>query len=159
MDTHVRLLGILNIIFGMLSACFAVATLVYFGSFGELFAAAEADFTVAALAGYAAYHALGAVPCIVLGFATMRYHQWARSMLTIVSALNLLNVPIGSAIGGYSLWVLLSEESEPLFAEPPPDRKPRKRPPTTPVDVMEKEIPKVKSTSVLQSRGADAGTK
>lgn len=157
MDTHVKVLGILNIIFGVLSACFFLVTLVYFGSFKEMSAAAQADFTVAALVGCVAFHAIVAAPCIILGFATMQYHEWARSTLTVVSALNLLNVPVGSIIGGYGLWVLLSEESEPLFAEPPPNMKPRKRPPTPPAAPAQQEPPKAKSSSVLQSRPADAG--
>ena len=59
------------------------------------------------------------VPCIIAGFGILRYHDWARMMLTIVSALNMLNIPIGSTLGAYGLWVLISEETEPLFANPP----------------------------------------
>jgi hypothetical protein len=159
MDTHVRVLGVLNIIFGALSVCLFAVTLVYFGSFQELYEASQADFTVAAFAAFVAFHAIVGVPCIVLGHATMRYREWGRSLLTVLSALNVLNVPVGSVIGGYGLWVLLSEESEPLFAQPPPDTKRRKRSRKAPAAAADEDekVPKVKSTSVLRSRGADAG--
>jgi hypothetical protein len=42
-------------------------------------------------------------------------------MLTIVlSALELMSVPIGTALGIYGLWVLLSPGAEQLFRQPSP---------------------------------------
>ena len=157
MDTHVKFLGVANIVFGLLSVCLVVATLIYHGGIFELYATAQVDFVVAAFSASVLFHAIVSVPCIVLGYRTMRYQQSARSMLTVVSALNLLNMPVGSVIGGYGLWVLLSEETEPLFAEPPPDRKARKRSPTAAANPVEEDSKKVKRASLLRSRRAGAG--
>jgi hypothetical protein len=157
MDTHVKFVGIANIVFGVLSACLVAATLIYYGGIDELYATAQADFVVAAFSVSILFHAIVSVPCIILGLRTMRYQQSARSVLTVVSALNLLNVPVGSVIGGYGLWVLLSEETEPLFAEPPPNRKARMRPPSMAANPVEQALKKVKSASVLRSRRAGAG--
>jgi hypothetical protein len=42
-------------------------------------------------------------------------------MLTIVlSAIELLHVPFGTALGIYGLWVLLSPPTEELFRDQPP---------------------------------------
>jgi hypothetical protein len=156
MDTHVKALGIINIIFGALSAIFASFTLISFRGFPELFAAAEADFTVAALVASVSFHALLAVPCIVLGSLIMRYNDTAKSLLIVVSALNLLNMPLGSLVGGYGLWVLLQPETDPLFIDPPGRRATRKKH-GAPAEPQEQAHPKVKGTSILRSRGADAG--
>jgi hypothetical protein len=157
MDTHVRLLGILNIAFGLLCACFGVGTLIAYGSFGELYAASRADFQVAALAASAAFHTLVAVPCVLLGLAIMRYDDRAKSALIVVSALNLLNMPVGSIIGGYGLWVLMTPETDPLFAEPP-QRKPVHKAVSASSKAQPAETtPKVKGASILRSRGADVG--
>ena len=155
MDTHVRALGIMNIVFGVLSAIFVIATLSLGGGVSELFVAAQADFTVAALFASMMFHAVVGVPCIVLGFAVMRYSDPARSLLTAISALNLLNVPIGPIIGGYGLWVLLTPETDPLFSEPPRRAGQQKRPAAAERDADNTQV--VKGTSVLRSRGADAG--
>jgi hypothetical protein len=156
MDTHVRILGRLNIGFGILSVLFFVATVVTFGSLRSVYSAAQADFTIAAVFASMLFHGLVGIPCIVLGFATMRYREWARSLLTVVSALNLLNPPVGTFIGAYSLWVLLTPETDPLFTEAPPDRRLANRPKAA-AGYEQPVRPEVKGTSVLRSREADAG--
>jgi hypothetical protein len=60
------------------------------------------------------------LPCIIAGFGLLRYRQWARTLTIVLSAVNLMNVPLGTALGLYGLWVLLSPETEPLFAVHPP---------------------------------------
>src|SRR5688500_14047836 len=101
MDTHVKALGIINIIFGALSAIFVISTIIGLGGFTGLIAAAQADFAVAAVLASLIFHAVVAIPCIFLGWLIMQYNDTAKSLLIIVSALNLLNMPAGSLVGGY----------------------------------------------------------
>lgn len=61
--------------------------------------------------------ALGGILGIVGGIALFSYHQWARIMIIVLSALNCLNVPIGTAKGVYSLWALLQDDTIKLFNE------------------------------------------
>jgi hypothetical protein len=35
----------------------------------------------------------------------------------VLGVLQLFNIPVGTAIGAYSLWVLLQDETEQLFLE------------------------------------------
>jgi hypothetical protein len=156
MDTHVKALGFMNIIFGALSVIFVISAIVGFGGFSELSAAAWADFAFAALFVSLIFHASVAIPCIVLGALVMRYNDGAKSLLIMVSAFNLLNVPLGPFVGGYGLWVLLQPETEPLFVDPPWRRGARKKRGPGP-QAQEPEAPKLKGTSILRSRGADAG--
>jgi hypothetical protein len=44
------------------------------------------------------------------------FKPWARVLAIILSALHLLNIPFGTALGIYGLWVLLSNEGERCFA-------------------------------------------
>jgi hypothetical protein len=157
MDTHVKALGILNIAFGVLSAIFGIVTLFVYGGLPEMYAAAQVDFLVAALVASVLFHSAVAIPCMVLGTAVMRYNDNAKSLLIVVSALNLLNVPVGSVIGAYGLWVLLTPETDPLFAEPPRRAGQQKRPVAAAGKVEENDIRAVNGTSILRSRRADAG--
>ena len=75
------------------------------------------------LASSAIFHIVLAVPCIVAGIHLRSYTEWARGVLIVTSALNILNIPIGSIVGAYGLWVLLAEETDPLFSNPPPNRE------------------------------------
>lgn len=54
---------------------------------------------------------------LLAGVALLSYKPWSRVFMIIVSALNCLNIPIGTAIGVYSLWALMKPEILVLFEE------------------------------------------
>ena len=56
------------------------------------------------------------IPKIAVGFGLLRFRPWARSIGTVIAILELLNFPIGTALGIYALWVLLATETDPLFS-------------------------------------------
>ena len=55
---------------------------------------------------------------VIGGIGLFSYKPWARIMVMIVSAINCLNIPIGTAKGAYSLWVLMQPETIELFESP-----------------------------------------
>lgn len=57
-----------------------------------------------------------AIPGIVGGIGVLRLRPWARYMVLVISVLALFSVPIGTAIGVYSIWVLIQDETAELFA-------------------------------------------
>jgi Trk-type K+ transport system membrane component len=53
----------------------------------------------------------------------MRKQEWGRILVIVVSFFNLVHIPLGTALGVYSLWVLLNDEIVRIFhplPEPPP---------------------------------------
>jgi len=56
-----------------------------------------------------------AVPGLIGGIFLLRYKQWARILVMIVSVMGLTNIPIGTGIGVYSIWLLMQDETERLF--------------------------------------------
>ncbi|MCL3781802.1 hypothetical protein EMN47_15560 [Prolixibacteraceae bacterium JC049] len=52
---------------------------------------------------------------IIGAIGLMKYKNWGRILILIVSALDLLSFPIGTALGVYSFWALLNNESQQLF--------------------------------------------
>jgi hypothetical protein len=56
-----------------------------------------------------------AAPMVMTGMGLLRAQGWARTMGMVVCALAIINIPLGSMLGGYGLWVLTSLEIEPLF--------------------------------------------
>jgi hypothetical protein len=52
---------------------------------------------------------------IIGGIGLFSYRSWARILVMIVSAINCLNVPVGTAKGVYSIWVLMQPETIELF--------------------------------------------
>ncbi len=117
MKQHVSLVGALHVGFGILGVLGALA--IYF-SFIFLFNYLEDDPTIQRI-----FSTLGnSIALIVFfisglgiigGIGLFAYRSWARILVMVVSALNCLNVPVGTAKGVYSIWVLMQPETIELF--------------------------------------------
>lgn len=124
MITHVRVLGILNIIFGALGLLTALLLLFVFGGVAAA-VSGDSDAAVAlpiiGLTGMAtvAFLAAWSLPCVIVGIGMYRLRPWARIAGIVVSILGLIAFPFGTALGIYGLWVLFSKDTEPLFRSVP----------------------------------------
>ena len=56
-----------------------------------------------------------ALPGLAAGYGLLKFKPWARIVGIVLSALKLINVPLGTILGAYGLWVLLSKDTERLF--------------------------------------------
>jgi hypothetical protein len=59
--------------------------------------------------------ALG-LPGVLAGYGLLTRKSWARILALIVGILGLVNVPVGTAIGLYTLWVLTQPVATDYFA-------------------------------------------
>ena len=124
METHVKVLGILHIVFGALGILAGLGLLVLFGGIAGLVEAttssqdARVTIPILNIVAWALFGFLFviSIPGVIAGMGLLQYQNWARILTIVLSALNLLNVPIGTALGVYGLWVLLSTGTEQLFA-------------------------------------------
>jgi hypothetical protein len=57
-----------------------------------------------------------ALPGLIAGWGLLAYKPWARILGLVLSVLNLLNIPVGTALGIYGLWVLFNKDTERLFS-------------------------------------------
>ena len=127
MAQHIKILGILHIIHSGLVAFAGVLVLVIMGGLAGFIGASDhtQDSAVAAplLGGIGLFVCLLlvilALPGLIGGIFLMQYRPWARILIIVVSALDLLSIPIGTALGIYGFWVLLKPETEALFNRPP----------------------------------------
>jgi hypothetical protein len=120
MEKHVTLVGALHIGYGafhVLCALFASLFIVGGGLLGGLIA--EEKFVIGITffiaTTVAVWVILVSVPSIVGGIGLLRYKSWARYVVLVVSVLILLNVPLGTGVGAYSIWVLVQDETGKLF--------------------------------------------
>src|SRR5438128_1548853 len=63
--------------------------------------------------------ALLELPGIAAGWGLLTYRPWARPLNIACSIFDLFSIPIGTAIGVYSLWVMFRRETVELFRNPP----------------------------------------
>jgi len=126
MTDHVKILGVLHVVYGALGILAGIVVLVIFGGLAGLVSVADhnedAVIAVPILGGIGAFVfvlllALS-LPGIVAGFGLLGLRPWARILTIVLSALELMSVPLGTVLGVYGLWVLLSPGGEQLFRRP-----------------------------------------
>ena len=125
METHLKVVGVLNIVFGALGLCFAaLLTLIFAGSAATVAAAGDGDARIAipvigltgtALVGFLVVWSL---PGVIVGIGLLKRRPWARIGGIVVAVLSLVAFPFGTALGAYALWVLFSSDTERLFTPP-----------------------------------------
>ncbi len=127
METHVRVLGILHIVFGVMGIVGALVVMLAFGgAAGIVGASGDEGARVAvpvlgALGGLIGCFVLVvSLPGTIAGIGVLQFREWARILMLVVSALDLLNIPFGTALGVYGLWTLLHRDTIALFRNPQP---------------------------------------
>ena len=127
MDLQVRVLAVFHIVFGIIGLVVALGILIVFGGL-----AGAAGFAVAeepdAWIAVPLFSIIGtalmlvaltlSIPGIIGGWGLLKRRSWARVLMIVLSALHLINIPFGTVLAVYGLWVLLSDETESLFSAP-----------------------------------------
>ncbi len=120
MESHVRLLGILVIIYNSLHLLGALAFILGLRIVGRIVSQLNLPFGIegvlrvllpAVVGILLAVSALG----ILGGAALLQHDRWARMLVIVLSCINLLRMPVGTALGIYGLWVLMSAEGEAYY--------------------------------------------
>jgi hypothetical protein len=123
MLTHVKVLGVLNIVLSALGILAGLLLFAIFGGIAGLVGVASHDegrlIAVPILGGIGVLIFIVvmvlSIPGIIVGAGLLKFRPWARILGIILSALNIVNFPFGTAVGVYGLWVLLSNETTALF--------------------------------------------
>jgi predicted Ser/Thr protein kinase len=124
MEKHVTLVAVINIVFGTLRLLIGMIAFAAIWGGGRISQDPTAmKITGIVATGVAIFFAVISVPELIGGIGLLKRRGWARILVLIISILNLLNIPIGTAIGIYTIWVLLKDETARLFAETSVARK------------------------------------
>ena len=120
MERHISLIGILWIVFGGLSLTFGLlGFLLLFGISFIPDMGNEAPFILRTVGSTAIFFfALLGLPKILAGIGLLKKKEWGRILTLIVSFISLLNIPLGTALGIYSIVILMKEESFQYFKSP-----------------------------------------
>jgi hypothetical protein len=124
MQTHVKVVGVAFIVFGALGILAATVIMLVFGGAAGIVGASadpeEAAFAlpIIGLTGTLLSMFLFAlsIPGLVTGFGLLSFKPWARILGIVLCAIQLINIPLGTLLGVYGLWVLLNSDTERLFS-------------------------------------------
>ena len=108
---HLRLLGILWIALSAFRFVPGVILLVMVDH-GMFRHEGAPPFLGPMIEGLAAMFLVFAAAGLVTGWALLARQRWARLAAIVVGAVNLVDMPLGTALGIYTFWVLLPGQSE-----------------------------------------------
>jgi hypothetical protein len=116
MSTHIKILAWLHIVFGLFGA-FAAVVVLGGTMFGAAFAGSLKDSAIVGMAGGFVAILIGAMSAfqLIAGWGLLRRMPWARILTIVLGVISLLRFPWGTALGIYTLWVLLSKDGAAQF--------------------------------------------
>ena len=117
MESHVKAVGIIHIAFSVLGITMAVVVFTVFNLVAKMPDIDQEAIRILQTIGIAVpwFIMVLSLPGIVGGIGLLKYQGWARILVLILSFLDLLNFPIGTAVGIYAIWVLFDKRTEKLF--------------------------------------------
>ena len=132
MEKHIQLVGILNIAYRSLLMLVSLFLFVIASGFRRFF---DMILRLGSIDIHdVPYELIDIVPVVLLVIALLMFvvsvagivaavgvlgrRRWGRVLMLVISFFNLLRVPLGTILGGYSIWVLLNDETIRLFDAP-----------------------------------------
>ena len=123
MTAHVDFLGVLFIVWGLLTTLIGLSTLALGVAAAALITSASrggggqlaAGLTAATFSTLAAIAIVWGIAHVAVGVPLRRRRPRARLIGLMLGSVDLLLLPYGTALGVYALWVLLNEKGKALF--------------------------------------------
>ena len=119
MATHITVLGWLFMVSGILSGMFGAAVVVFARLIPSLGLERIPEIreipldipriATAAAVGIGFFTIAIAVGTFMAGYGLLQYRPWARIVAIVFAILGIMHFPLGTALGIYALWALLSE--------------------------------------------------
>ena len=112
---HIRLLGILWLAMSAFHLLPGLAVLSMFGHGPSVWWSGRPEFVLGFVRVFGIVFLAGGVLGIVAGWGLLDRQPWSRGLALVLGFVNLIHIPFGTALGIYTLWVLLPAQSEREF--------------------------------------------
>lgn len=116
MEKHVNVIASLQIGLSILRLIVVAIIFTILHFIGDFAGDPEAELVLSIIANIIMIVSLIlSFPGILAGIGLFKRKEWARVLTLIISVLDLVNFPIGTAVGVYSIWALSQNETVELF--------------------------------------------
>jgi len=116
---HIQVLGILWLV----AAALLLLPALFLYMFGRVFSAFGSDFPPGAppevhailhlvFSCLALFFLILGAAAVIAGWGLLKHEPWARILAVVLGFISLLHFPFGTALGIYTIWVLLSVNAE-----------------------------------------------
>jgi uncharacterized membrane protein len=112
-EQHLKLLGVLWIAYAVFHALGGVVLLIVAHTiFGPNSGREHAAFLYPLLSVIAVFVLVKSVGCVAAAVGLIERQGWGRTLSLLMACISLINIPLGTALGVYTLWVLMSDHAE-----------------------------------------------
>jgi hypothetical protein len=125
MEKHVTVVAILHLVYSALGLIGGFVIFAVFSGIGSIIThvpdvpTGEAFNAAAIIWGIGTVIAVVlvvfAIPGIIGAIGLLKKKEWGRILILIVSFFDLLHIPFGTLLGGYSIWVLFHNDTIAFF--------------------------------------------
>lgn len=116
MQKHIELLAILRIVYSALGFLMGIVIFVLLPGIGwasgDPTALKVLEIVGSVLGGFLIVFS---IPGIIAGIGLLKLRPWARILAIIFACFDIFAIPIGTALGVYSFWVLMNDKTIKLF--------------------------------------------
>ena len=114
--THVMILGWINLAFSLILLFLGLCGFLFLGGIGAVSQDPEAMRILGFVGLFAAvFFVTLSLPGLAAAYGLLARKAWGRIVAILVAVFDLFNIPIGTAIGIYALWVLTDERAADYF--------------------------------------------
>jgi hypothetical protein len=118
MKKHIEIIAILHIVYHCLGLIGAAAVLIFVGGAGILSGDELAFAITSAVAVFVtAIILIFSIPGVIGGIALLKMKRWGRILALVMGFLMLIEIPFGTALGIYTIWALMKDETIKLIDE------------------------------------------
>jgi len=116
MSKHITLLGVFHIVYHALGLFIGVGIFALLSTIGCISGDPDAAVVLPIVGTFIAVLLIGlSAPGVIAGIWLLRRRGWARILAMIVGGLGLVDIPVGTALGAYTFWVLMQDDTLELF--------------------------------------------
>lgn len=111
MEKHINIVAALHIGLSILGILIGLSVFTVLHFVGDISQDQQAQFILSIISRVVVgFLILLSIPGLIAGIGLFKRKEWARILTLIVSIISLLNFPIGTAVGVYSIWALVHPE-------------------------------------------------
>jgi uncharacterized membrane protein len=112
-EQHLKLLGVLWIAYAIFHALGGVVLLIVANTiFGPHSNREHPAFLYPLLSAIALLLLVKSIACVAAAVGLLERQGWGRTLSLLMACVSLINIPLGTALGIYTLWVLMSGDAE-----------------------------------------------
>jgi hypothetical protein len=116
MEKHLTVVAALQVGFSILGIVAAIVVYTVLMSVARFVDEREAMHVLPLVAKWVSLFLLiVSVPGLIGGIGLFMKKMWSRYLVLVISMFDLFNIPIGTAIAIYSIWVLVQDDTVKLF--------------------------------------------